>query len=152
MNASVVYKTPQSDWMWQEKTLERSEQETRSEPVRSLPTSLLIRVVQGELRIQGVSQRVNMYTQVKSRSESKISWSIQRGNGVKKGQRKLPAKMSEKRFCLGGVMGRPLKSNVCVILMVIIIMTEQQELPFIKHLWCPTVANSFHTLTHSGTM
>lgn len=43
MNASVVCKTPRADWMWQGKTLEGSEQETRlgrAVSSLSLPASL----------------------------------------------------------------------------------------------------------------
>lgn len=118
MNASVVYKTPRADWMWQGKTLEGSEQETRlgrgCELSLSLPTSLLSRVARGELRIQGFSQRVNMFIQGKSRSKAQSVAVFKGEMESRKASRKLPAEVSEKgkRFSCRVAVGRPTEDGV----------------------------------------
>ena len=70
--------------------MEESKQEMRSETVSSLLTSLLIRVAQGELRVQELSQRINMCIQVKSRSKAKSVAVFK--YGVKKGQQKAASR------------------------------------------------------------
>lgn len=109
--ASVVYKTPRADWMWQGKTLEGSEQETRLDGgcELSLPASLWSRVARGEPRVQGFSQRVNMFIQGKCRSKAQSVVVFKGEMESRKASRTLPAEVSEKgkRFSRRVAVGRP---------------------------------------------
>lgn len=62
----------------------------------SPPASLLSRVGWGELRVQGFSQRVNMFLQGKSRSKAQSVVVFKGEVESRKASGKLPAEVSEK--------------------------------------------------------